>query len=461
MSQKIVIVGNGPAGLTAASAVRLTNRTAEITVVDTKDYDTYHPCAMPFVIGKYLPSIDTIIEDLNYGMLKITLHKSSIVDNVDTKAKKVFVKNIKTKDEFVLDYDNLILCIGSYVFVPPIPGKDLGNTFTLKFAEDAEAIKQAALKKGVEKIAVVGGSAIGIEVASELSHLGKEVTIIEMQSQLMPFRISKNYAKIVEKNLADTGVIIKTNMMVKEIVGDKTVKQITYANEDSVETIDVDVIILATGVRPQIDLATKIGVKTHEKLRAIEVNEKMETNIPGIYAAGDCVTVKNLITKENSLAMFAGPAVRQARVAGANTAGGNLTYPGTVMAYIVSSRTFYFGAAGINEEQAKDLGIETVTGKVTAPIRPHYMPDSKEITLKLIAKADDGKILGVEVVGEEKVDVNINYVAIALQAGYTVYDIMNTDFCYAPAVSETIYPIVKSADSIVRKIARKKAKANK
>ena len=137
MSKKIVIVGNGPAGLTAASAARIANRTAEITVVDTKDYDTYHPCAMPFVIGKYLPSVDNIIEDLNYGMLKVTLHKSSIVDNVDTDAKKVFVKNLKTKEELTLEYDNLILCIGSYVFVPPIPGKDLGNVFTLKFAEDA------------------------------------------------------------------------------------------------------------------------------------------------------------------------------------------------------------------------------------------------------------------------------------------------------------------------------------
>jgi NADH oxidase (H2O2-forming) len=461
MSKKIVIVGNGPAGLTAASAARIADRTAEITVVDTKDYDTYHPCAMPFVIGKYLPSIDNIIEDLNYGMLKVTLHKSSIVDNVDTDAKKVFVKNIKTKEETTLEYDNLVLCIGSYVFVPPIPGKDLGNIFTLKFAEDAEAIKQAALKKGVEKVTVVGGSAIGIEVASELCHLGKEVTIIEMLPQLMPFRISKNFANIVEKKLAETGVIIKTEMMVKEIIGDKKVKQITYGKDDLVETIDADLVVLATGVRPQIDLATKIGIKTHEKLRAIKVNEKMETNIPGIYAAGDCVTVKNIVTNEDSLAMFAGPAARQARVAGTNAAGGNLTYPGTVIAYIVSSRTFYFGAVGISEEQAKNLDINIVTGKVTAPIRPHYMPDSKEITLKLIANADDGKLLGAEVVGEEKVDVNINYVAMALQAGFTVYDIMNTDFCYAPAVSETIYPIVKSADSIVRKIERKKAKANK
>ncbi len=456
MSLKIVIVGNGPAGLSAAGAARIKDRNAEITVIDTKDYDTYHPCAMPFVIGGYLPSIDSIIENLNYEMSKIKLYKSSIVERVDIKQKKVFVKK-QGEEEIILEYDKLIICTGSSVFVPPIPGRDLGNVFTLKFAEDADAIKKAANAKETNSVVVVGGSAIGIEVASELTHLGKKVTIIEMQPQLMPFKISKAFATIVEKNLEETGIAIKTDMLVKEIIGKDNVQFVVYGNDETKETIDAQLVVLATGVRANVALAKTIGLKINEKFQAIEVNEKMETSIDDIYAAGDCVVTNNFVTHTKTLAQLAGPATRQGRVAGINATGGEAVYPGSVNSFIVSSRTFYVGLVGINEDQAKDLGMEVITQKMTAPIRPHYMPTSKEITLKLIVSVNDGKILGLEAIGEEKIDVNVNYVTIAIQAGLTVYDLMDIDFCYAPAVSETIYPLVKTADGIIRKLERKKA----
>ncbi len=460
MTEKIVIIGNGPAGLSAAGAARIKNRVADITVIDTKAYDTFHPCAMPFVIGGYLPSVDSIIENIRYEMMKIKLHKSSVVEDVDLKEKIVKVKP-ETGEEFTLEYDKLILCTGSSVFVPPIPGRNLGNVFRLKFAEDADAIKKAADNKDVKNTVVVGGSAIGIEVASELAHLGKKVTIIEMQPQLMPFKISKGFAVTVKKNLEGTGIIVETGVLVKEIIGKDAVQSVKFGNDSLDEAIDTELVVLATGVRANIELASKIDLKISEKYRAIEVNDKMETSINGVYAAGDCIVTNNLITNSANLAQLAGPATRQGRVAGINAAGGNASYPGNVNSFIVSSRTFYIGLAGINEEHAKELEIETVTAKLSAPIRPHYMPTSKDITLKLIAKADDGKILGLEAIGEEKVDVNVNYIAMAIHTGLTAYDLMDIDFCYAPAVSETIYPLVKVADSIIRKIERKKAKAQK
>ncbi|NHK29970.1 MAG: hypothetical protein FK730_01370 [Asgard group archaeon] len=455
MVQKIVIIGNGPAGMSAAGATRLTDRQAEITIIDTKDYDTFHPCAMPFVIGDYLPNIDSIIENLGYERMKIVLHKNSFVENVVPKEKKVLFKDANNTDQ-TISYDKLIICTGSSVFIPPIKGKDLQNVYSLKFAEDAAAIKKATSK--AQKITVVGGSAIGIEVSSELCHLGKNVTIIEMQPQLMPFKMSKDFANLAKKKLTESGVNVKTNMMVKEIIGKDRVQKIVFGNDENDETIETDVVILATGVRPNVELANKMDIKISDKHHAIEVNDKMETNIEGIFAAGDCVIVNNLVTNEQSLALLAGPAVRQGRVAGINAAGGSSSYPGSVNSFIVSSRSFYIGIAGINNEQAEELGIETVSAKITAPIIPHYMPTSKEITIKMIARLTDGKILGAEIIGEQKVDVNVNYIAIALQTGLTVYDLMNIDFCYAPAVSETIYPIVKVADAIMRKIERKKAK---
>ncbi len=457
MTQKIVIIGNGPAGMSAAGAARLTDRSAEITVIDTKDYDTYHPCAMPFVIGGYLPSIDSIIESLDYySSSKIDLHKSSFAEKVDLEKKEVLVK--KGDNKISLPYDKLILCTGSSVFIPPIPGRDLKNVFSLKFAEDAEAIKQAANAKGVKKAIVVGGSAIGIETATELNHLGISVTLIELQPQLMPFKMSKAFAKLAQEKLEEDGIIIKTDMLVKEIIGKDHVQQVKYGKDNFDETSDADVVVLATGVRANVELAKQMGLKISEETRAIIVNDKMETSAQDIFAAGDCVSVNNLITKKANLAQLAGPAVREGRVAGVNAAGGNLRYPGNVNSFLVSTRSFFIGVAGINEEQAKDLGIDAIHVKLTAPIKPHYMPDSKEVTIKLIANSEDGKILGAEVIGEEQVEVNVNYVVLALQTGLTVYDLMDIDFCYAPAVSETIYPIVKVADALIRRIERKKAK---
>ncbi|RLI72715.1 hypothetical protein DRO91_00545 [Candidatus Heimdallarchaeota archaeon] len=461
MPQKIVIIGNGPAGLTAASTARLTDRTAEITVVDSKKYDTYHPCALPFVIGRYLPSIETIIEDLNFERMNITLLLNTVADAIDRKKKVVTVVNNDDGSKSTLPYDKLILCTGSNVFVPPIPGRDLKNVFRLKFAEDAQAIKEVVSAESIKNVIVVGGSAIGIEVATEVRHLGKEVTIVEMFPQLMPLKISKDIALLAQKRLEETGIIVRTGMMVKEILGTEKVEHITIGTEDKLETLAADVVVLATGVRPNAQLAQKSGLKLVENFKAIEVNEKMQTSDEAIYAAGDCVSVTNLVTKERSLVLLAGPAVRQGRIAGINAAGGDTRYPGSVNSFIVSSRNFYVGVAGINTEQAKKQGIETTQAKITAPIRPHYMPTTKPITIKLIARSSDGKLLGGEVFGEEKVDENVNYIAFALQTGLTVYDLLTLDFCYAPAVSETIYPIVIAADAIVRKIERKKARAAK
>ncbi|MEA2071915.1 MAG: FAD-dependent oxidoreductase [Asgard group archaeon] len=461
MSQKIVVIGNGPAGMSVASAARLHDRKAEITVIDSKTYDTYHPCAMPFVIGGYLPSIDSIVEDLNFSRMKINLIGNSLVEEVKTKEQKVLVKNLITKEKQTYDYDKIVFCTGSHVFIPPIKGKDLANVYSLKFAEDAKAIKDAIHANNVNDVVIVGGSAIGIEVASEIAHLGKNVTIVEMQPQLMPFKVSKRFAKKIYESLAETGVSIKTNMLVKEIIGEKQATQVKYGNDEKEEVIDAQVVVLATGVRPNIELAKKAGLEIHDRLKAIMVNDKMETNIENIFAAGDCVTVKHQITGERCLALYAGPAVRQGRVAGINAAGGSATYPGTINSFIVSSRTFFVGGAGINDEQADNHNIEVEKAMISADLQPHYMPNSKEITLKLIADSDDGKILGIEAVGPRKVDVNVNYTAFALQTGLTVYDLMDIDFCYAPAVSETIYPIVKAASAIIRKIERKKARAKR
>lgn len=459
MAQKIVIIGNGPAGISAAGAARVMDRSAEITIVDTKSYDTFHPCAMPFVIGGYLPSVESIIEKLNYEMSKITLLKDSYVEDVNINEKKVKIKNISNNTIQELSFDKLILCTGSSVFIPPIPGKDLQNVFSLKFAEDADAIKKAAEKGEVKNVVVVGGSAIGIEVASELTHLGKKVTIIEMLPQLLPYKISSAFATTVKEKLEETGIEVKTGMIVREIIGQGKVSKIKFWNNEQENELNADLVILSTGVRANIDLAQKMNLKIREKCKAIEVNEQMETSIKGVFAAGDCVAVKNLITNNTGLVQLAGPAVRQGRIAGINATGGNARYQGTFNSFLVSSRTFFIGVVGINEDCANEMGYDPITMKLSAPIRPHYMPNSKEITLKLIVDSKDGKILGLEAIGEEEVHVNVNYIVIAMQAGLTVYDLMDTDFCYAPAVSETIYPLVKVADAIIRRLERKKEKA--
>ncbi|MFQ6126677.1 MAG: FAD-dependent oxidoreductase [Candidatus Heimdallarchaeota archaeon] len=440
MARKIVIIGHGPAGMTAAGFAARTDREANITVLNAGEQDIYHPCALPYTIGGKL-TVENIIEKARYQ--KISLLNNMCVKNINPQKKYVTAVN-KEGQEQIFEYDALLIATGSEPIIPKqfIKGWDKEGVCVLKTPQDAQNIIKYA--KTAKHAVVIGGSAIGIEVASELTHAGKHTTLIELMPTLMPGRLEPDMSQIVQTLLKTEGVDVQVNQGAKEITGQKIVKSVIAGDKE----FPADVVVMATGVTPNTELAKAIGLEIGEKSQGIRINPRMETSLPGIFAAGDCVETINLITKSPMPMWLAGIATRQGRVAGINLAGGNELFPGALAAWIVVAHTFFVGGAGLSIEQAKKEGFDVVSAKLTPLLRPHYISLEK-ITVRLIADRKTGQLVGGQVIGKEGVAATVNYIVLAIMGGFTVRELTKVDWCYAPGAIECVNPLARVAEALL------------
>jgi len=445
--QKIVIIGHGPAGMTAAGFASRTDKTAKITVLEAGKHDIYHPCALPFAIGEQL-HIQDIIEKVRYPKQKISLLTNSRVKSILPQENKVIAVN--NGKELIFENDTLLIATGSEPFIPKkfIKGYDKEDVFVLKAPEDAQKIIRCA--KTAKNAVVVGGSAVGIEVAAELNRVNKHTTLIELMPNLMPGRLEPDISKSVQRLLEAQGIVVRLNEGVTEITGQSQVKSvITDMNE-----YPTDLVVMATGVIPNNELAKTVNIEIGEKTGGIKTNFRMETSISGIYAAGDCVETLNLITKSPMPMWLAGIAVRQGRVAGINMGGCRDIFPGTLAAWIVGTHgnpPFFVGGAGLTIDQARKEGFDAVSAKLTSLLRPHYI-SSEKITVRLIVDRVTGQLVGGQVIGNERVSTTINYIVLAIIGELTVRELTKVDWCYAPGAIECVNPLARVAEAILMKM---------
>jgi len=319
----------------------------------------------------------------------------------------------------------------------------------LKTPQDAQKIIRYA--KIAKNAVVVGGSAIGIEVAAELTRVKIHTTLIELKPTLMPERLEPDISQMMQQFLETQGVVVRLNQRVKEITGQTRVKSVITDGEE----FSADLVVMATGIAPNTKLAQTIGLEIGEQTREIKTNFRMETSISGIYAAGDCVETLNLITKSPMPMWLAGIATRQGRVAGINMAGGNEIFPGALAAWIVGTHgppAFFVGGAGLTIDQAKRDGFDVVSAKLTSLLRPHYISSDK-ITVRLIADRMTGQLVGGQVVGHERVSTTINYIVLAITGGFTVRDLTKVDWCFTPGAIECVNPLVRVAEALLKRMS--------
>ncbi|MHA2330819.1 MAG: FAD-dependent oxidoreductase [Candidatus Hodarchaeales archaeon] len=447
---EIVIIGHGPAGMTATGFAQRTNRKARITVLEKRSYDIFHPCAMPYVIATEDRHVDDIRESVSYGKA-VNYLGSSVVTRIDAEKKTVNYNH--SDQEETINYDKLIIATGSIPTIPTrfIKGWDKEKVFVLGNLDDASRIK-AEVDKGAKRAVIVGGSAIGLELASELAHRGLSITLFELLPQVLPGKLDKDMAEIVQKYLMEQGIGVFTGTSVKEILGDHTATGITTGDME----VEADFVVMCTGVRPELDFLKESTMELETgTMGAIVVNERMETNIKDIYAAGDCVLTKNLITGKLMNAMLAGIATRQGRIAGINAAGGNERFPspGIPTAWIVPCVGLTFGATGISTEIADKEGIKVKSARLTTEASPHYMPQTRIVTVKLIADVSTEKLVGLQAVGyPTDIAAFVDYATMIMINNMSIRDIPKIDFCYAPATNECMNPIVKTNESLLRRM---------
>ncbi|MEM2321035.1 MAG: FAD-dependent oxidoreductase [Candidatus Bathyarchaeia archaeon] len=446
MPRRIVIIGAHAAGCDAAAAARLTDRQAEIIMFTQERHAGYSRCGLPFVIGGHIKSFEDLIvfPPAYFKMNKIDLRTETNITSIDAKAKTVSVQ-YKDGREGTIQYDSLIIATGARAVIPPIKGREKQGVYTLRTIEDGQRIVEAL--KGARSAVVVGAGLIGLEIAVAFVERGIKTTVVELLPQVLPAMLDKDMADMVQRELEAKGIRIITGRSVDEVTGDDKVKGVMVAGEQ----ISADMVVVATGVRGNVELAEKAGIALGET-RLIKVNMRMETSVKNIYACGDCVESVHLITKRSTVSQLGTTAVRQARVAGVNAAGGYAVFPGVLGAAVTRLFDLEIGAVGLTEAFAERAGIDTVSMILSGKTKASYYPGALPITVKLTVDKETEKVIGAQILGGEGVAPRINALSYAIMKEITLRELAKAETCYAPPLSETWDPITLTAQALIRKI---------
>jgi len=437
---KIVVVGSGTAGSNFALFMRKLDRKAEITVIGKEPTMQYSPCALPHVISGTIEKPEDVIVFPNefYERQKIELMLGTEVQSIDRERKVVVT------DKGEVPYDKLVLAVGSKAFVPPIKGIENEGVFTLKSLDDARRIKSYIAERKPEEAVVIGAGLIGLEGAEAFAKLGMEVLVVELMGRLMPTVLDRDTAKLVQAEMEKHGVSFRFGVGVSEIVG-SPVKAVKIGEEE----VPAELVLVATGVRANVDLAKKAGL---EVSRGIVVNEHLQTSDPGIYAIGDCAEVVDAVTGKRTLSQLGTSAVRMAKVAAEHIAGKDVAFKPVFNTAITELFGLEIGTFGITEERAKKGGIEIAVGKFKGSTKPEYYPGGKPITVKTIFRKSDRRLIGAQIVGGERVWGRIMTLSALAQKGATAEDVAYLETSYAPPISPTIDPITVAAEMALRRL---------
>ncbi|KAF2958263.1 pyridine nucleotide-disulfide oxidoreductase [Thermotoga sp. Ku-13t] len=443
MRYDVVVVGGGPAGLVAAFTTKIHHKDKKILVVK-KTQKELVPCGIPYVFHT-LNGVEN-----NYMGVEERFQKAGIdllIDEVvdgDVNQKKIF-----TRDGTEINYDKLILATGSVPAVPKIPGVELENVFTV--SKDANYLRTVLEKtKDSKNVVIIGGGFIGVEVADELKRSGKNVTIVEMMDCLLPVSFDPDFGELARKEIEAENVKVYTSTKVVEIFGSKAVQGVTL---DNGERIVADAVIIATGYKPNSDLARKLGLKITE-YGFVETDEYMRTSKVDIFAAGDCVQHRDFLTGKPSRLMLASAAVFDARIAASNLYGLKVikTNKGSLNAYSTIIGNKAFGSVGITERTAREEEFEIVVGKAESFDRhPARFADTSKLIVKLIFSQDSKILLGAQVCGGKSVGEIVNLLSLGIQKGITANDLFTMQIGTHPLLTSapTTYPLTIAAESVL------------
>ena len=431
---RLIVIGAVAAGTSAAAKARRNDDNAEIVIYE-KDKDiSYSGCGLPYYIGKEIEDIGELTpRDSAFFKKKynIDVYTGYEVLNINSDSKEVEVKNLNTNEVFKDSYDKLIIATGASPFVPQIEGIDNSNVFFLRNVQSARNIKEFIDNKKPKHAVIAGTGFIGFEMLENLMSDGVNVTIVEMQNKITS-NLDEDMAAFLENALKKKNInIIKNSTIVKFDDKSVTLKDNTVLKSDMV--------IMATGVRPNTELAREAGIE-FGVTKAIKVNNKMETNITDIYACGDCIETFSTITGKPVYRPLGSTANKTGRIAGDNSTGGKLEYRGNLSTGIFKLFDMTIANTGLSEKEALEEGYEIQVCHNIKPDKPSYF-HGKEMVIKAIADKNTEKILGVQIIGYEGVDKRLDVFATLITYGAKADELFHLDLAYAPPFSTTKDPV--------------------
>ncbi|OQY40422.1 MAG: pyridine nucleotide-disulfide oxidoreductase [Spirochaetaceae bacterium 4572_7] len=427
MSRKFLIVGGVAGGASAAARLRRHSEEDQIVIFEKGPHVSFSNCSLPYYLSGVVEDSESLVmmtPEKFKTQYNIEVRTSNEVLSIDRKAKNVKVKNLEDGSEYTESYDKLILSPGGKPIVPPIPGIENANKYTIRNVVDIVKIGDA-LKGGSKNVTVIGGGFIGVEAVENLKEAGHNVTLVEAMPQILRI-LDDDMVQILHKELHDKGVNL--------IVGDKVS---SFKKSDVVlesgKIVQSDVVILAIGVQPETDLAKQSGLDLG-KTGAMKVNQNYRTNDPDIYAVGDVIEVYSYLFNDYFKLPLAGPAQKQARGVADHINGltiDNRGYIGSSILKVFDYNVASTGLTGSFIEHAK-LGIDFTCVRIIPGDKVGLMPTSRAMHFKLVYELPTGRILGAQAIGKGNVDKRIDVIATVIKFGGTIYDLKDLELCYAP-----------------------------
>lgn len=435
---KLLIVGGVAGGASAAARARRLSEDAEIILFERGPDVSFANCGLPYFIGGEIVERAKLLvttPDRLRSRFKLDVRPRSSVDAIDRSAKMVRVRDLATGAEYEESYDKLILAPGAAPLRPPIPGIDLPGVFTLRNLQDMDRIKHR-VGQGVQQAVVVGAGFIGLELVENLVKRGIKTTLVELQDQVLP-PLDKEMTTPILETLSSNGVTV---LLEQSAEGFEQSPDGLVVNLKSGQRLTAQLVILGVGVRPENKLAVDAGLEVGPR-GGIRVNEFLQTSDPDIYAVGDAIEVKDFVLGSPTQVPLAGPANRQGRIAADNIFGRSVKYRGTQGTAIVGAFDCTVAMTGTSEKALRRANRPFHKVYVHPAHHAGYYPGAEQMTLKVLFDLGTGKLLGAEAVGGAGVDKRIDVLAVAIQAGMTVFDLEEMELAYAPQYGSAKDPI--------------------
>ena len=446
MTRKLLVIGGDAAGMSAASQARrlLGPDELAITVVERGDTTSYAACGIPYWVAGLIAERDDLIARRaevfrDKQAIDVRLHHEATA--IDTDARTVTVRDLDDGTDLTLDYDDLLIATGAQQVPPPVDGLDTPGVFGVQTLGDGQRILDAMHARSPRRAVVVGGGYIGLEMAEAMQLQGIDVTLIDLAPQPMT-TLEPELGERIADAMREMGIDLRLGTPLTGIEsGDDGWVRAVVTPEG---TIDADLVVLGTGVRPRSGLAADAGIPVGPS-GGIVTDDRQATPVPGVWAAGDCAETTHRVSGLPVSFALGTVANKQGRIAGLNLGGAEGRFPGVLGTAVTKIHDLEIARTGLGVREAEAAGMSVVTSNITAGTRAHYYPDGTDMTVLLVVEEGSGRLLGGQIVGGPGAGKRIDTLAAALWNGMRVEDLVQMDLAYAPPFSPVWDPVLTAA----------------
>ncbi len=459
MTERLVVIGADAAGMSAASQARRLKGPDELEILafERGAFTSYAACGIPYWISGLIDERDDLIArapEVFRGTYDIDVRTRHEVTAIDADARTVTVTDVDADSEQVYGYDQLLVATGGSPVRPPVPGIGSDGVFGVQTLGDGQRVLDALQDRNPQRAVVIGAGYIGLEMAEAMCLRGMEVHVVEMAPRPMA-TLDPEFGDRVAEAMRGMGMHLHLGVAVEGIeTGDDGFARAVVTSEG---TLDADLVVLGTGARPLTELAQAAGLPIGPS-RGMVTDRRQRTPVDGVWAAGDCAETFHRVSRQPVSIALGTIANKQGRIAGLNIGGDYGAFPGVLGTAVTKVCALEMARTGLGEQEAIDAGFQVVTAVIEGSTRAGYYPDSKPITIKVIAEVDTGRMVGAQIVGEEGAAKRIDVFATALWNDMTVGELLHVDLSYAPPFSPVWDPVLiaaRKADGAVRDASRR------